>query len=112
MRAWEKYLPELVLACDIWYPQFPQVKEDSTFDDSPIKPQERCLLDVLGHWNSVKGVRADEPSLCCLTHIYPASLEEVLKELEQGSSLLPYSFIPTNMRSLVVLREQHVAISF
>lgn len=112
MKTWESRLLELVLACDVWYPQFPVVAGDSMFDNTPIVPKEPCLQNTLDFWSDVKGVRAEEPSLCCLAHIYPASLKEILSELQQEKRVLPWSFLPTNKRHPPSFKEQSIESSF
>ncbi len=108
MQAWESRLLELVLACDIWYPQFPLVAGDPVFNNAPIVPREFCLQSTLDYWSNVKGVRAEDSSLCCLAHIYPASLKEVLHELQQEKRLLPWSFLPTSKRLPFSLEKQPI----
>ena len=94
IHKWENNLLELVLACDIWYPQFPVVSTDSTFDSSPIVPEESSIRSLIDTWSLVDGVQAHNPAICCLTHIYPTSCGEIIDEIQENTLSLPRSFIP------------------
>lgn len=96
MQPWQNQIPSLILACDIWYPQFPRVVGDIGFDDTPIIPYEACLNDVIAKHSKVTGVSTNDPSLFCLTHVYTASICQVLSLLnESDKTRLPISFIPS-----------------
>ncbi len=88
MNPWLSRLSELVLACDTHYPQFPNVGDDPEFDHSPIVPEEMVLKKIIDKYSKIPGVSAKDPSFFCLSHIYPASVKEIL------SGSLPRSFIP------------------
>lgn len=95
MQSWENQFPSLILACDVWYPQFPNVASDPTFDNTPIIPHETGLKDLIAKHSKISGVSATDPSLFCLTHIYTASLYQVLCVLNgYNKTILPISFIP------------------
>lgn len=89
ISPWLERFEALVLACDVFYPHFPGVKTDPNFDSSPIFSQDALVQDVLGQFSKIEGVSADDPSLFCLTHIYTASVAELLE-----SEPLPEAFIP------------------
>ncbi|MBP9842186.1 MAG: hypothetical protein KBC64_07170 [Simkaniaceae bacterium] len=78
LATWKEDLSGLVLACDIHYPHFPEVRDDPTFDSSKIEPQEEELKEVIYQYSSIRGVTKENPSLFCLNHIFPASLAQVL----------------------------------
>ena len=95
MEAWLHRFPNLMLACDVFYPQFLKVTDDPDFDCSPIIPNEQLLQTILSSHQNIQGVSASDPSLFCATHIYPASLKQVLKVLNgEDKKALPISFIP------------------
>ncbi|MCH9625776.1 MAG: hypothetical protein S4CHLAM123_09560 [Chlamydiales bacterium] len=99
MDPWMCRFPSLVLACDILYPQFPMVREDSNFDYSPIRPKESQLKAVIAKYSKVEGVSSKQSSLFCLAHIYTASLKQVLQASKgNGNICLSDSFIPSNLR--------------
>lgn len=91
-----KNFPNLVLACDIYYPQFPKIANDQDFDSTPIQPEEKEIKDLLKETSKMGGVSIQDPSLFCLTHIHPSSLKQVLSNFNSDESLsLPISFLPT-----------------
>lgn len=93
LNSWLDNFPRLMLACDVFYPQFPQVKDDPDFNNSPIIPQEDLLKKLIYTHSMVNGVSATDPSLFCSSHTYPASLGQVLKSLrEKNASGLPSCF--------------------
>lgn len=95
MQPWENKLTHLLLACDAFYPQFFQVVDDPAFVSDPIVPSESILQEIISHHSTIKGVSATDPSLYCATHIYTASLNQVLQALLGDNGLiLPFSFIP------------------
>ncbi len=95
MQPWLENLSNLLLACDVFYPQFPKVADDPNFDSSPIAPEEELLKEIIsGHLNC-PGVSAADPSVYCAAHIFPASLGQVLHVLTgEDVKALPMSFIP------------------
>lgn len=100
MSPWTQKFAKLVLACDIHYPQFPQVSDDSNFDSSPIIPDEDTIRSLIKEAEEVSGVSATDPSLFCLNHVYLASLEQILRTFTaKSASNLPRSSIPSNLFS-------------
>ncbi len=96
---WLHQIDRLFLACDIQYPQFPNIRGDPDFDSRPISTSEPVLGKLLQAYSSIQGVGAMDPSLFCLTHIFPASLVQVLHASKEiASSLLPSSFLATPIR--------------
>jgi hypothetical protein len=95
MQPWLNQLSCLLLACDVFYPQFFRVVDDPEFNHGSIVPDEEPLRMIMSDYLDAKGVSASDPTLYCATHIYPACLSQVLEVLsyddEQG---LPLSFIP------------------
>lgn len=101
MRPWLNQFSSLILACDAWYPQFPRVIGDAEFDSSPIIPHEDCLNRAIANHSKIEGVAAENPSLFCLTHVYPASMKQVLNVLYKNDEMaLPVSFIPSQRVSM------------
>lgn len=97
MQAWHDRIPGLILACDVFYPQFFKVLDDPEFDSSPIVPEEERLQDILNGYVNVKGVSSSDPSLYCATHIFPASFAQVIQVWSgKNEKALPISFIPGN----------------
>ena len=94
MEPWLSHLPSLVLACDLYYPQFPKLSNDLKFDSSSINPEEELIKQVIDQHSSIKGVCAKNPHLFCLTHIYPASLKSILKVINGEEDALPNFFVP------------------
>jgi hypothetical protein len=102
MEHWKNKILDLVCACDVWYPQFPIIRGDHFFNNSSIIPEEDDLFKLFSMYRSVEGVKADNPHLCCLTHIYPASMKEIVATYKRITSELPCSFLPMNLRSSLV----------
>ena len=97
---WLSRLSQLILACDIKYPQFSAVRDDPNFDSSPIVPEEEKLLKIIEHHRKIPGVCARDASFFCLAHIYTASMKQVLSVLDgDEEETLPYSFIPEIAKS-------------
>ncbi|MCP5491408.1 MAG: hypothetical protein H7A42_09930 [Chlamydiales bacterium] len=93
MNQWLYQFPELVLAHEIHYPQFPQAKFDPDFDNTPIYPCDPELRESIEKLSSVAGVDARNPSFCCFTHIFPASVGQIMKVLQGvDEDELPYSY--------------------
>ncbi|MGE3557143.1 MAG: hypothetical protein AB7M93_29990 [Candidatus Obscuribacterales bacterium] len=90
MDSWATQFDALVLACDLKYPQFPKVAGDEAFDGEPISPSEWTLQRLLGQYSMIKGVSADDPSLFCMTHVFPASMNQVMQLMSgKRSGLFP-----------------------
>ncbi len=95
MEPWQDQLSNLLLACDVFYPQFFKVTDDPEFDNSPISPDEELLKNLIDHHQKTPGVSASDPSFYCAAHIYPASLKQVLQVWNEEDKMgLPISFIP------------------
>lgn len=93
MQAWLDQFPRLMMACDVFYPQFPQVGDDPEFNSAPIIPKEERLRKLFINHSMVHGVSAADSSLFCSSHTYPASLSQILKALkEKNASALPTCF--------------------
>lgn len=102
MHPWLDHFSSLILACDVCYPQFPKVRDDSEFNSTPIIPHEDQLKAIISKHSKVKGVSAMDPSLFCLTHIYTASVKQVLNVfLGNNEDELPISFIPSSKSSSI-----------
>jgi hypothetical protein len=100
MDFWVDEIMRLILACDVFYPQFPAVTTDSEFKSSPIKPEEPKLNNILEKTSLIKGVSAVEPTLFCSTHIYTASVGQVrnlMNNMDEDS--LPISILPGRVLS-------------
>jgi len=80
-------LSSLILSCDTHYFQFPRVKNDPNFDDSPIVPQELELQNAFIKHERLPGVSSNNPFLFCLTHIRTASMQQLRKINQQPYSL-------------------------
>ena len=94
MQPWLSKLTQLILACDVFYPQFFKVTDDGEFDSSPIVPDETCLRELM-HSLSIFGTHSKDPSLYCSTHIHPSSLKQFLEvATNKDLAALPISFIP------------------
>lgn len=97
---WLSRFSQLILACDVKYPQFPAVRDDPNFDSTPIIPEEEHLQKTIEFHRRIPGVCAKDPSFFCLTHIYTASLKEVLSvSSKEREDALPYSFLSEVARS-------------
>ena len=93
LAPWLHDFQKLMLACDLFYPQFPTVKDDPNFNSHPIFPKEQGLQDLFNTHSQVKGVSALDPTLYCASHIYPSSVEQILKTMqEKDLSKLSSSF--------------------
>lgn len=77
MDSWLPRLPNLILACDVFYPQFPNLSNDVKFNKNPIIPKEELLQEVIDQHRKTEGVSAANPTLFCLNHIYTSSFEQV-----------------------------------
>ena len=95
MEPWLNQFPTLMLACDAFYPQFFKVTDDPEFNSSPIIPEEKTLLENIESHRCIQGVSSSDPSLYCATHIYLASIEQVVNILSKNElNTLPVAFIP------------------
>jgi hypothetical protein len=92
LKPWINQFTSLVLTCDVFYPQFPEVKDDIGFDRGAIVPEEKLLQTIIAKHAQREGFSAEQPTLFCLSHIYPASLGQIFEVME-GKETLPYSFI-------------------
>lgn len=93
LSKWSSSPTALILSCDTHYPQFPPVSDDPEFNATPIIPDETNLKLIIDKNKAIKGTSLEDPSLFCLTHIYPASLSQVLNHIS-GSSALPQFNLP------------------
>lgn len=101
LGPWLQKFQSLVLACDTFYPQFPKVRGDSAFNSAPIVPSEPSLIEEIEKYSNISGVSATDSSLFCLSHIYVASLKEVLEaKYVKNTNLLPEAFIPRKIRDI------------
>lgn len=95
MQPWLAKTAALMLACDIFYPQFCRVHDDAEFNSDPIVPSELELKYVLDVHSRIRGVSAEDPSLFCAAHICPASVAQVLQVMNGENELaLPLSYVP------------------
>lgn len=95
IEPWINDFPSLILACDVFYPQFPEVKDDPFFDSSPVEVEEENLKNKLQEFAKLKGFSSCDPSLFCLAHVYPASIFEIRKCInETNTESLPISSVP------------------
>jgi hypothetical protein len=97
MDSWLHQFPQLVLACEVFYPQFPGVEKDPDFNNTPIVPEEPFLQELFKKLSLIEGVSATDPTLFCSTHIYVSSIRQVL-ELKTDIKALPVSFIPGRLK--------------
>lgn len=90
MSPWLDEFPRLMLACDVFYPQFPRVCDDPNFDNSPIHPEEDILKEIFSFHKEIPGVSATDPSLFCSSHTYLSSLKQIAKTVQNNDlSALP-----------------------
>jgi hypothetical protein len=76
LDEWLHRFPNLVLAHELTYPQFPKV--NSQFCNAPIVPEEDILQASMIEHGQITGVSSKDPSLYCLNHIYTASIQQML----------------------------------
>jgi hypothetical protein len=100
MDEWIDKFPNLVLACDTFYPQFPKTHGDQVLQSDRILPNEEILKSLIGRHEQFNGVSASDPSLYCLNHISPASLEQVL-----SNKILSYKIPETLLKETAVLSQ-------
>ena len=53
LAPWLHDFQKLMLACDLFYPQFPTVKDDPNFNSHPIFPKEQGLQDLFNTHSQV-----------------------------------------------------------
>lgn len=95
LLPWLEKFESLILACDVFYPQFPKVRNDPDFNSSPILPEEENLVEVLKAHSTISGVTVEDPSFFCLSHIYTASVKGLLNgPLQQNPPDLPQVLFP------------------
>lgn len=95
MLPWLNNFPSLVLACDVFYPHYPNVGDDLDFNNKPIIPDDEDIKLAIQNHKEISGVSAWDPSLFCLSHIYTASFQQVFHTIRKKDSLfLPYGRIP------------------
>lgn len=94
IAPWLDNFSALILSCDCFYPQFPRVKDDPNFDNSPIQPKEEGIKKIIELHQKLTGFSAADASIFCLTHIYVASLKQILINKENMSHNLPRLVIP------------------
>jgi len=90
MEQWQLNISKLILANEVFYPHYPAVSEDINFNSEPIIPDEPILQTMFADLSEMRGVSAKNPSFCCITHIYPASLYELSQVYTEQ---LPKSFV-------------------
>jgi hypothetical protein len=79
MDEWMHSFPNLVLAHEITYPQFPRTT-DEQFNSEPIQPEEQALSDLIDEHKKVTGLSAKDPSFFYLNHIYTSSFKTILMD--------------------------------
>ncbi len=77
ISKWLEDFPALVLANDIYYPQFPKVSNDPQFNSNPIAINDKLIIQEFEKLSEVKGVTISDPSLFCLAHIFTTNLAEI-----------------------------------
>ncbi len=70
-------LSKLVLSCDVHYPQFPQVGDDPSFNNTPIAPKEAKIKQLFSDALLEGGRSQNAPYFFCLTHIFPMSVKQI-----------------------------------
>lgn len=99
MSPWMSRFTNLVLACDVYYPQFPKSADDPKFNSNPIIAEENELNQIIEEHRKVEGTSAQDSRLFCLNHNYPASVGQVLEAMkEEEPKTLPVSFIPQKLK--------------
>lgn len=94
MEDWKNRFAQLVLAHETSYPQFKRINDDPNFLNLPIKPQESSLKKTLLEHSKFSGFSLKDPSLCCLSHIYPASLMQIRACLQDAQIQEPLPSFP------------------
>lgn len=106
MIQWMDCIPSLILACDVFYPQFPKAAHDPNFSSAPIDPSENDIKETIVKFQNIKGFSSEDPSLFCLAHIYTVSVREIVKViLNDDQQKLPRSSIPLNLLSKKIIHE-------
>lgn len=96
MEKWLESFPQLMLAGEIYYPQFPKVGNDPEFNNTPIFPEEEDLMNVIELHKSVEGVTIEDPSFYLSNHIFTCSIKQLVNK----------DNLPTFAELLPVLRER------
>jgi len=98
-EKWTDPIELLLMAHETQYPQFPK---GSKMDSTPITPQEADLREFIDSGMKVRGVSIKDPTLFVPSHIFPASVKEVL-DIHTGIDIqaLPdsVSYSPSDMIS-------------
>ena len=89
MDEWTHRFPNLVLAHETTYPQFPRVNDE--FPSHPIHPEEELLQNLISEHKKTTGLSAKDPTLYYLNHIYTSSIGQILQERLNPESM-PLSF--------------------
>jgi hypothetical protein len=93
MSVWREQFPCLMIACDVNYPQFPQVSDDPNFNSDPIIPTELSAKRLFASHAKVLGVSQADPSLFCSSHTYTSSFEQIHRALfQKDMNALPSCF--------------------
>ena len=61
-------IPSLMLSCNIFYPQFPHMHGDPSFNSAPVIPKELLLKKSIERHSTLTGVSRQNPSLFCHSH--------------------------------------------
>lgn len=75
--SWRGHVSELILACDVFYPQFPKVSNDPSFDSSKIDPKEDQIAQTIDLYSKIKGVTWNNAKLFCLSHIFVSNTYQI-----------------------------------
>jgi len=98
MNKWANQFSSLILACDIHYPQFPKVTDDPNFNSAPHMPTDDSMQTKFKQSSTIRGVSPQDPSLFFLTHIYPASLQELIYEVKAKKHLpISLAYTPSHV---------------
>ena len=92
INPWISKFPNLVLAHETRYPQFPNISIDPNFCSDQIIPDECYLREILEKHSNIPGINVDDPSFCCFTHIFTSSLGQLM-DIKNRKNLIsvPYS---------------------
>ncbi len=99
LQPWLEKLPQLILACDTFYPQFISIRDDTEFDSNPIIPEEKFIQDLITSHSNISGVSAKDPSLYCLTHICTSSIAQILIKNPNQRLFVPHFTLPKSKQS-------------
>ncbi|MCP5505520.1 MAG: hypothetical protein H7A38_01380 [Chlamydiales bacterium] len=96
LEPWIYQLPALVLACDLHYPEFPEVRDDPEFDSSRIQPSESAILEIFEKLKGIPGFSASDPSMFCLSHIFLSNRESLVHAYNNPrSGNIPNCYLPS-----------------